>query len=166
MAAETSLDLEQDLPFHRREWRVQRVAWILWGALVLAALAGLVGPGPLSEQTAASSDSRLLVEYDRFVHHHHPVTLQATMRPDEDDDSLRLHLSRALLDDIRIERIEPQPESEELDSRGITYVFRCQPGEPTVKAVFHLEFEAMGNSAGEVQLSGSRPVLVKSFVYP
>jgi hypothetical protein len=166
MAHDRSLDLKEDRAFQRREWRVQRIAWVLWGALVLAALAGLVGPGPLSERTAASADGRLQVEYDRFLHHHHPNTLRISMRPAEGEDSLRLHLSREMLGDIRIERIEPQPVAEELDSRGTTYVFRCRTGEPLVEAVLYLQFEAIGRGSGEMRLSESGPVVLNYFVYP
>jgi len=166
MADDNSLELEQDLIFHRREWRIQSVAWVVWGAVILAALVGLVGPGPLSGRTVSSADGRLGVEYDRFLHHHHPESLWITMKPDVGEDLLRLHLSRSLLEDIKIDQIEPDPESEELDSQGTTYVFRCQRGEPAVKAVFHLEFEAIGSGSGEVKLGGSDPVVLKYFVYP
>jgi hypothetical protein len=164
---EHRLELEQDATFQKREWRVQRIAWVLWGVLILAGLAGLLGPGPLSKQEAASSDGRLSVSYNRFVHYHHPTTLEVTMRPeDENDDSLRLQLSQPLLDRIQIERIEPEPMSRELAAEGTWYEFRCEPGVANAKVIFHIEYDAMGSGSGQLHLAGSQPVEIKHFVYP
>src|SRR5215213_620951 len=95
------LELAQDPAFQKREWRLQRIAWVAWAALVIAGLAGLLGTGPLSKREISSSDGRLTVVYDRFVHYHHSTAIEMTLRPEnENDDELRLHLSQALLDRI------------------------------------------------------------------
>ncbi len=161
------LELEQDAVFQRREWRIQRIGWVAWAVIVIAALAGLLGPGPFSRREVASSDGRLAVKYDRFVHHHHPTPLEMTLRPvSEADDHLRLRLSQPLLDRIQVERIEPEPIASELTTDGAWYVFRFQPGAASAKVRFHVEFERMGAGAGELQLAGSEPVAIKYFVYP
>jgi hypothetical protein len=161
------LELEQDAVFQRREWRIQRVGWVAWAAIVIAALAGLLGPGLFSGREAASPDGRLAVKYDRFVHHHHPTPLEITLRPEsEEDDQLRLRLSQPLLDRIQVQRIEPEPVSSELTTDGAWYVFRFQPGAASAKVHFHVEFERMGAGAGELQMVGSEPVAIEYFVYP
>jgi hypothetical protein len=61
-----NLDVEQDMPFIRKEWAAERIAWVVFLLLFLAALAGLLGTGPLSHTTASSG--AMEVEYYRFVH--------------------------------------------------------------------------------------------------
>jgi hypothetical protein len=161
------LELEQDAAFQRREWRIQRVGWAIWAAIVLAALAGLTGPGPLSHREAATADGRLSVKYDRFVHYHHPTPIEVTLRPaSETDDRLRLRLSQSMLDRILIERIEPEPMSRELTAGGVWYEFAREQSADDVKVLFHIEYEAMGRGNGDLQLAGSEPVAINTFVYP
>jgi hypothetical protein len=161
------LELPQDPVFQRREWRIQRLGWVIWAGIVAAAIAGLLGPGPLSKREAASVDGRLRVRYERFAHHHHPMLLEVALRPEnETQDKLRVHLSQLLLDRIELRRIEPEPIARELDSSGAWYEFRCTPGVLSAKVVFHYECNAMGPGDGELRLAGSDPVLLKQFVYP
>ena len=60
------LEISQDLTFQRRSWIVQRVGWVMLALLILAALGGLFGPGPLSRARAGPHDGPLWVEYQRF----------------------------------------------------------------------------------------------------
>jgi hypothetical protein len=59
------MEIETDLEFQRRVWRVPRVGWLIIGAAVVAALLGLFGTGPLSR--ASTDGGGLTVEYDRFA---------------------------------------------------------------------------------------------------
>ncbi len=62
-----ALQLPEDMRFQRAEWRVQRIGRLLMLAIVIAALAGVFGDGPLATRFHASGDGVLQVEYDRFV---------------------------------------------------------------------------------------------------
>jgi hypothetical protein len=89
------------------------------------------------------------------------------MQPeDENDDSLRLQLSQPLLDDIQVDRIEPEPTSRELSADGTWYEFRCEPGAASVKVIIHIEYDTMGGGSGKLHLAGSQPVEINYFVYP
>jgi hypothetical protein len=161
------LELEHDPLFQQREWRVQRIGWIIWAGVVGAALLGLLGSGPLSWDEALSADGRLRVAYNRFVHRHHSTTLEMTMQPeDETQNKLRLFLAQSLLDRIELKRIEPEPTSRELASDGAWYEFRCIPGVSNAKVIFHIECDDMGSGAGELRLAGGEPVSLNQFVYP
>jgi hypothetical protein len=61
------MELTQNLAFHRREWRFQRIGTRALGLFVLAALAGLFGDGPVSRASATSPDRSVDVRYERFV---------------------------------------------------------------------------------------------------
>ena len=59
MADNERLKLEEKPVFQRLEWRIQRVGWVLWAAIVIAACAGLMGRGPLSATEASAPDGSL-----------------------------------------------------------------------------------------------------------
>lgn len=52
------LELGQDLPFQRREWAVQRIAWAAMAAVLTAALLGLFGSGPVSDAVVETDELR------------------------------------------------------------------------------------------------------------
>ena len=161
------LELDQDLRFQRREWRVQRFGWLLWAAFIAAGLAGLVGPGPFSTKQAATSDGRLVVEFDRYVHRHYPTQFRLSMQPgDEEEDSVRLHISQPLLDRVRISEIMPEPAAQEVAADGVWYEFSCKPGAESVQAVFHIEHDKIGSGTGLLQLADGQPLSAGFFVYP
>jgi hypothetical protein len=59
-------EIDQDLEFQRRIWKLQRVAWAVMALVVLAAVLGLLGPGVLGMATAGGRSSPLWLEYDHF----------------------------------------------------------------------------------------------------
>ena len=69
------LELETDESFQRSEWRIQRAGWIVWSLVIIAGLIGLLGSGPMSHKETAATDGSLKIDYDRYLHYHHPTQL-------------------------------------------------------------------------------------------
>jgi hypothetical protein len=61
------LEIPEDLPFQRREWVAERVAWAVMALLIAGALLGFFGTGPLSRTTAGDEAGPLWLEYERFA---------------------------------------------------------------------------------------------------
>ncbi len=167
MSQTRSLDVQQDDSFQKSEWRIQRVGWAAWIAIVVAALAGFLGAGPLSHAESSASDESLSVRFDRFLHYHKPTMLEVLVNSrGADDRPLRLKLSRAFLDRIQILRIEPEPAQQSLTGDGVIYTF-TQEGAPELsKVLFHFEYERFGNTKGSVELVGGGSASFQQFVYP
>src|SRR4029453_17543698 len=53
-AAKRSLQIRENITFAHRQWVVQRVAWVGIAALLVLALLGAFGKGPLSHATAGA----------------------------------------------------------------------------------------------------------------
>ena len=61
------MDIEQDLSFQHREWRRERIGWVVIGLILLAGLLGLFGHHPFARATSQTAKGQLTVEYDRFA---------------------------------------------------------------------------------------------------
>jgi hypothetical protein len=130
------LEIDQNLAFQRREWRVQRFGWWLLTAFVVAAALGLFGGGVLSRAEARSPDGALSIRYERFVR------VGAVMRLTVEatgPDRREVVISREYFEGLRIDRITPEPASLEVgrdDVRltfsggaadGLTVIIDCEP---------------------------------------
>ena len=165
--SEKTLDLPQDEPFQKREWKIQRVGWALWGLVLVAALAGLLGTGPLSHAEVSAPDGSVIVKYDRFLHYHQPSVLEVLVPSRGQDDSpLRLKVSRTFLDRVQIVRIEPEPDEQQVADDGIVYTFAKEGTPELSKLLFHFEFEQFGSSNGLVELMNGGSADLQQFVYP
>lgn len=162
-----SLEVAQDLHFQQWQWTIQRHGWIVLLALVAAALAGLLGRGPLSSAATATPDGALHLEYDRFLHYRDPTTLQLRLEPQGVRDGLaRVWLEGAYLEGVQIQHVTPRPVAEEAAGGSIVFVFRvADPGRAT-RITFHLEAEQLGRLSGRFGLDGGEPGTFWQFVYP
>ena len=161
------LDLDTDPQFQKTEWRAQRIGWIVWSFIVVAACLGLLGPGWLSDREKASADGTITVGYERFLHYHNPSQLTVTCNGAQlDNDAFRISVERSLLDRMQIRRIEPEPEHQQVTEDGVIYGFQRDPQAETIKVVFHVEYERYGTVEGDIALAGGDPVTLRQFVYP
>jgi hypothetical protein len=161
------LEVDQDLEFQQRSWTVQRIGWIVMPLIVLAALLGLLGPGPLSSAAAGSEAGPLWLEYERLGHWERPTTLQVHLGANVAAQGLiRIWLDSAYVEKMQIEQVTPQPESVALAANRLIYTFQIvEPGQPT-SITFHLKPEKFGLSSGEVGLVEGSSLQFSQFIYP
>jgi hypothetical protein len=130
--------------------------------IVLAALLGLFGNGPLSYATAEGG--ALHVEYDRFLRHQAPQQLRLRVETAE-GDRVRVWLSSDYLEHIQIEHIEPRPQRVEVGPDGQTFTFLVADEEPAA-IVLHFVPERVGRLTARVRLAGKEALTFHQFVYP
>lgn len=161
------LEISQDLAHERREWAIERVGWVVMALLLLAALAGLTGPGPLSRATAADNSSALRVEYNRFERYQSPVMLRVHLGPGAaPDGKARLWLSRDYVENVELRHIDPEPESVEAASDRLVYTFNLpDPAQPTA-VTYHLEPNEYGRRPVRIGLAGGPELQFSQFFYP
>jgi hypothetical protein len=160
-----ALDVGQDLAFQRREWTVQRVGWVVMAVLVLAALLGLFGVGPLSAATV--DEGGLTVEYARFTRYRAPGTLRFAI-PAEATTSgqVRLWLDRGTLDEIEVQAFVPEPDSAAGGEDRVVYTFQAdEPGQPMV-VVLDLTHEALGTRTIRAGIIDGPDVSFWQLTYP
>lgn len=160
-----AIELDHDRAFQRREWRIQRVGWIGWFLLLGAATTGLTGPGLLDQKRISTSDNQLAIEYDRFLHHHHERQLSIWCRP-AGDGPVRLHVSQAFLDGVKLTRIVPEPTGREINEDGVTMIFDQASSGGRGKILLGFEAETFGWLSAEISMAGAEPLRFTQFVYP
>lgn len=161
------VEVARDLPFQKREWVFERVGWAVMAVIVLLALLGLLGNGPLSSTSAADALGRVKVEYDRFLHYQEPSRLRIHVSGAVTaGDEFRLAFSQDFLDRVEIKRIDPVPTSAETGEGRHVYVFRvADRGKPTTVTV-HFEAERPGVLDARLEAGGGEPLEFWQFVYP
>lgn len=160
------LQLEEDLAHQRREWRVQRIGWIAMALIAAAALAGLLGPGPLSH--ARAGDPRALqVEYGRFARARAPEELRIRVPGQAvSDGRVRMVLPQAFLDRIELKRIQPEPESVDVRPGGNGYDIVVGSDAGPVEVVIEYEHRRFGRAPVRVSLDPGPAVAFEQWVYP
>lgn len=163
------LDLNQDLLFQRRSWRVQRVAWVVMAGIVVAALLGLFGSGPLSSATVSTPNGVIQVRYERFGRLDSPLVTNVRLAPGtgDADGRVRLWVSREYLSRVAGDGLSPVPESTLTAADRVVFVFRLTDPAQPVDITFYLNTEKVGSLTGQFGLVNSKPVLaIRQFIYP
>jgi hypothetical protein len=163
--ARDRLEIDQDLDFQRREWRAERIGWCAFALFVAAALAGLLGPGPLSEASARTPDGRLRADYERFVHYGTQTSLRLRAEP-RDARELRVWLADDVLERARIERVEPEPDAVLAAAGRHVYVFAVAAGGGPVDVTFELHPEWIGRLESRLGLEGGPELALAQLAFP
>ena len=162
------LEIETAPLFQRRSWQFERAAWLMMAALIVAALSGLFGDGPLSRaQSPESMDAAgtLRVGYERFARLNAPLRLQVRVLTPHAGE-LRLWVSRTYLDHTQIESIMPPPERVAASADQLIYFFRVTDTAAPLDVNFHLTAEQVGPLRGQAGTESSAPVSFQSFIFP
>ena len=160
------LEVNQDLKHQRLEWKVERAGWIVMALFILAALAGLLGRGPLSDSVAGERGSRLWAEYQRFARYQAPAIIRVHLTPgDSPEGKVRLRLNRDFIERIELRLVDPEPEIVAADAGGMVYTFLLAAGQPTT-VTYHLEANAFGSLPVSLAVEGGDALSFRQFIYP
>jgi hypothetical protein len=151
------MEVNADIEFQRRAWIVQRIGWLVIAAVIVAALLGLFGGGPLSR--AAVEGDGLRVAYERFARLQQSTRLQLALPKTAPGE---VALNRGYLELFRIEQITPEPREVEANGEWLVYRFG---GSGTSTVTFHLMPEKFGSVAGAARADGN-PLAFHQFIYP
>lgn len=164
---ETGLEFREGHGVSPLEKHLHRLGWVVFAALLLAALAGLLGPGPLSSRTAEAGPA-LAADYQRFVRNHAPADLRIRVVPPAGQDSIRLLVGNAFLEATELTRIKPEPSSVEVTPEGHVYVFEA-PELGAEEALILYRYQpdgAFSDIPVRIALAGGPEVSFRQFVYP
>ena len=179
----STLDLEsfQHECRRRREWIAEKIGWAVIALLLLAALAGLAGHGPLNSAHQSSGDGRLAVDYQPIERYQSPTELRIRFQSQSRETRLiRVGFSREFAEATAPDKVIPEPASVELQPHRVIYTFQIlsPAGEETIiyrykhiargrlRYAIWLEDAAEVNAAEVNTEVGAAAVSVSQFVYP
>jgi hypothetical protein len=163
----SGIDIDQDIEYQWREWRIHRIAWVVLALILLGGVLGVFGQGPLANAGAGDPGSALALEYQRLDRYKAPTQLTVSVGPNTArEGTVRLSLNHDFLDRTEIRSIVPEPESEETGPEEVTYVFRVAAPDQAARIRFDFEYDRAGPAQGEVRLEGGPSLAFSTFVFP
>ncbi len=162
-----SLELDEDLRFQRRQWQLERVAWLGMAGLVAYSLAGgLGGGGPLSSTNTVSADGSVRVHYERFARQLTPNSVEITIRQPPDGRPAQIHLSGDYLNAVTVRSTIPQLDTGTAAENGYLFAFKRLPGVVETKVALQLEPQKIGSVEGWLAVNNGERLAIKQFVFP
>jgi hypothetical protein len=160
---EKSLEIDHDDDFQRRSWAVQRIGWAFMVLVIVAALAGLLGPGPLFERELEGSTG-LRIRYDRFVRYEAPASVHLELTASAEGEA-HFWLEGAWLERVHVENVNPEPERVVANAERVHYAIAAEPKE-RVRVTIHFEADAVGALRGAIGQSNAPGLPLEQFAYP
>lgn len=158
------LELDQDLEFQRREWVAERIGWFAIAALLVAALLGVFGSGPLS--SASSGDDLVRIDYERFGRLLTPVKLRVQLGEGASAEGVaRVWIASHYLESMELEGVTPEPDATEAHADRVVFAFVMGDGGPGA-VTFHMRPDGFGALTGRVGLVDGPELRFWQFVYP
>lgn len=160
-------EIQESNPRERRRARIaHRIGVSIFFLILAAAVAGLLGKGPLSHASAQSHDGQLTVDYVRFIRYQGPVDMRIHIGAEATTTgAIELRLSNNFTDEVEIERIEPEPEFSAAGPKFVTHTIRVETNAATHVRV-RFSADHFGRLAYEVGLRDGTALPLRHFAFP
>lgn len=161
-AAAQKPDIAEDRAFQEQFWTAERVAWVAFALLLIAAVVGVFGGGgPLASGTVAVGESR--IDYPAMARWE--AGDEFSVRLVGEAGERRLVLSPGFAKTFRIEDVQPQPERVEAVEAGHAYVFTATTSAP-VEVRLAVTPRSPGYRTYAVGVGSVPPQRLSTFVWP
>jgi hypothetical protein len=160
------LDIDQDITFQRKEWRVQRGAWLIVVLVLLLALSGLFGGGPLANASVSDTANVLTVDHHRIDRLHSPSNISLKVVPAGTQPVLRLWISEDYLEGVEITNIHPEPSAMIPDGDRTILEFQLADPGQTVNISLSIEHTEIGAPRAEIGVVDGPRVEFRQVVLP
>jgi hypothetical protein len=162
-----SLDVSEDIGFEQRFWKIERIGWAVMAMVIVCALAGLLGPGPLSKQRRADATGSISAEYNRFDRYQAPTMLRLMVPTNlVENGEVRVSLSAGFVDSIELQHVDPTPEHVETTGDEMTFVFLAPDIAQNASIVFHYQPNRFGRTPATVAVGKNTMLHLSQFFYP
>ncbi|MGQ0815806.1 MAG: hypothetical protein ACT4O1_15330 [Gemmatimonadota bacterium] len=158
------IHINEDLAFLRKDWRVQRIGWVVVALIILLGLVGVFGRGPAAHKQIGDPRT-LAASFDGVVRHGALTEVTVTVGDFQPDSVFRLFLSGEYLRSFEIVDIIPEPSAAGLSGHFVFYEFRRTTRGP-VNVVFHINPDGYWQQVGRIGLAGTGPLRFSQFVLP
>jgi hypothetical protein len=138
---------------------MQRFGTAVGLAIVIAAILGFTGEGPLAHQSTQLPGGAFSLDYDRYVRSANQTSLQVQLNR---AGQQRVAISQDYLSKFQIGTITPQPQQSTVLGDRTVFTFNVQPG---AQLQFQVTPTQIGSHSGTVWTRDGR-ISFRQFVYP
>lgn len=151
---------------HRADWRVERVGLAVIAIILMGALLGVFGDGPLSHGRSGSGQA-VSVEYERLLRASAPTQYRFHVDPSlATQGILDLRMDNSLVDLMQVDSIVPEPERQTAGPTYTAFSFRVEPGTSPASVVFQFRPATFGRHEGQVVVPGAPALSIDHFIFP
>jgi hypothetical protein len=158
------LEIEENMKGHRIFWVVKRAGRSIMLLTVTAALLGLFGDGRLSKKMQSRYPGFKL-EYDHLLRYKKKYHLNCFLDTDKLPDTLKIWISHDYLNQIEIDRIQPEPLRWETGKNKVYFIFPVREKTSFQRITFALNAEKTGMTEGKIGIENIT-YSFKQFIYP
>ncbi len=160
------LETADDLSHQELSWKLQSVGQALCLLLVLGAIAGLLGGGPLSAGSVQSADGLARVEYPRIVRAHTPFSLKIAFSSEAAvNGQLRLTIPNTALEWFHVSEISPEPTETRLAGSHLQLTFLADAAPANTIRIYG-EAEKAGKRSIHLIAGDGGEVTLTQFIFP
>ena len=161
------LEINQDLGAQQKTWTIQRIGWGGMALIVLAALGGAFGSGPLARTDITDDQQTFRLLYDRLGRYEGEVNLRLVLPPETTKTGrVTIEIDRTYWLNHAVEHITPEPLISSIGLDGFRYIFEINaPFAPAVIA-FRLRPKCLGALDGRIRINDNGLLQFHQFIFP
>ncbi len=161
------LEINQDLDLQRTTWTLQRIGWGGMALIVLAALSGVFGSGPLARMEVTDDPHTFRLLYDRFGRYEGELVLQLVLTPETTTTNrVTVEIDRTYWTSHAVEHITPEPLISSIGIDGFLYTFEADAQSRPAVIVFRLRPKYFGALEARIRVNDQSLVTFHQFMFP
>jgi hypothetical protein len=164
------LEIDADLGFQKRLWKIERFGQVFILFIVLGALSGgLGGLGPANSAIVKAPGNSGWVEYDHFLRFQTLSILRICFKINVGhEEKIRLTLNEDYLRRFRCQQVIPTPESVQIRETSLVFTFPIADVTFPIVITFYLEPECRGWAQAKVEWDdqGAAGLVFWQLIYP
>jgi hypothetical protein len=157
--------IAEDMQAQRVTWHVQRIGWIGFAVVCLAALLGAFGDGPLARSQAADPTGRLRIHYDRIERREAPSILRIRAENLPPGGEAVVRYGRGFVDGRSFRAFDPAPLRAAGDAGGLVHAYAVPPS-GSIEVLVEYRPRELGTSSARIGLVGGPELGIDQLVLP
>lgn len=156
--------MDSDDAFTSREFTAESVGWLLLALVLVAAMVGALGSGPLSSAQAASTSGRMTLDYQRITHQDADDHVVIEIVSGTGTETVTIQLGGDWLEGLDLRQITPQAAEERGTPEGVDLTIPVR-GTGPVRVVLSFRLRSLGPARGVLRARGEE-IRFTQFVLP
>jgi hypothetical protein len=150
------LQVDSDDAFTKREFAAESVGWVMLSLVLVAALLGALGSGPLSSAQGVSASGGLSLDYQRITHQDaddHVVVGIRDGASGTGTGTVTIRFGGQWIEGLELRQVTPQASEETGTPEGLDLSIPVRGGGP-VRVVVSFRTRALGLTRGLLRVGG------------